>query len=150
MKSSALKDTRNLNDTSLLAGILLATASFGYSASTSTSYSSIVTVSENANSFTSSLSGTSLFDFNALATSYETVRDHLQAHLSQAPCPQPHGGRPAVSWGRSHRVNAMDTAPLEIPQLRELPVLAEAIILWHSGDGSVNPSRCLKKPKYNS
>jgi hypothetical protein len=78
MKSSALKNTRNLNDTSLLAGILLATASFGYSASTSPSYSSIVTVSENANSFTSSLSGTSLFDFNALATSYETVRDHLK------------------------------------------------------------------------
>jgi hypothetical protein len=141
MKSSALKNTRNLNDTSLLAGILLATASFGYSASTSTSYSSIVTVSENANSFTSSLSGTSLFDFNALATSYETVRDHLQAHLSQAPCPQPHGGRPAVSWGRSHRMNTIEACPWDIPQLRELLISAETISSLNNAAVAGNPAQ---------
>ena len=68
MKSIISKNLRNLNCSGLLAGIVLATATHGYSAVASPSFSSIVTVSESPNSFTSSLSGASTYDFNSLPT----------------------------------------------------------------------------------
>ncbi|MEI6491877.1 MAG: hypothetical protein WCO94_04945 [Verrucomicrobiota bacterium] len=61
MKSILLQNKRGIRSGLSLSGILLAMLSHSYG-------SSMVTVSESPNSFTSSLSGTSLYDFNSLKT----------------------------------------------------------------------------------